>query len=79
MLTCRARLLSTGCARTPNRGAGRTAGVGKPWVHAPRLGVGENEKVTDRPWLRQSDWDVRFEWGPAGVEAVAQTPSSSST
>lgn len=26
--------------------------------------------MTDRPWLRQSDWEVRFEWGPAGVEAV---------
>jgi 2-phosphosulfolactate phosphatase len=24
----------------------------------------------ERPWLHQSDWDVRFEWGPAGVEAV---------
>lgn len=24
----------------------------------------------DRPWLHQSEWDVRFEWGPAGVEAV---------
>lgn len=45
--------------------------MGRPWVHAPRLGVGEDEKVTDRPWLRQSDWDVWFEWGPAGVEAVA--------
>lgn len=24
----------------------------------------------DRPWLGQSDWEVRFEWGPSGVEAV---------
>lgn len=27
--------------------------------------------MTDRPWSRQREWDVRFEWGPAGVEAVA--------
>jgi 2-phosphosulfolactate phosphatase len=26
--------------------------------------------VADRPWLHQSDWNVRFEWGPAGVESV---------
>ena len=26
--------------------------------------------MVDRPWLHQSDWEVRFEWGPAGVEAV---------
>jgi 2-phosphosulfolactate phosphatase len=26
--------------------------------------------MAERPWLRQSDWNVRFEWGPAGVEAV---------
>ena len=34
----------------------------------PRLG--EDSAVADQAWLGQSDWDVRFEWGPAGVEAV---------
>lgn len=26
--------------------------------------------MADGAWLHQSEWDVRFEWGPAGVEAV---------
>lgn len=26
--------------------------------------------MVDRAWLGQSEWDVRFEWGPAGVEEV---------
>jgi 2-phosphosulfolactate phosphatase len=25
---------------------------------------------TDRPWLTQSEWQVRFEWGPTGVQEV---------
>jgi len=24
----------------------------------------------ERPWLRQGEWDVRFEWGPTGAAAV---------
>jgi 2-phosphosulfolactate phosphatase len=24
----------------------------------------------ERPWLRQGEWDVRFEWGPTGVSEV---------
>jgi 2-phosphosulfolactate phosphatase len=34
------------------------------------LEIGQDARVANRPWLHQTDWEVRFEWGPAGVEAV---------
>jgi 2-phosphosulfolactate phosphatase len=30
-----------------------------------------DSQIEARPWLRQNEWEVRFEWGPTGVEAVA--------
>jgi 2-phosphosulfolactate phosphatase len=32
--------------------------------------IRQDAPMPETPWLHQSDWKVRFEWGPAGVEAV---------
>lgn len=29
-----------------------------------------DSRTAETPWLRQGAWQTRFEWGPAGVEAV---------
>lgn len=44
-------------------------GQSHPSDLAQRLN-GQTAGVTYSAWLRQDEWDVRFEWGPAGVEAV---------
>jgi 2-phosphosulfolactate phosphatase len=56
-----------GTETQPNRGADGSDLARSPQRPTP---VGEDSTMADRPWLGQSDWEVRFEWGPAGVEAV---------
>jgi hypothetical protein len=36
------------------------------WGKITRMG---NER-SERAWLLQDDWDIRFEWGPTGVSSV---------
>lgn len=64
-------------AASSNRPAGRDLQIGSASALASRRSVrveariaGMGDDGMDRPWLRQSNSTLRFEWGPTGVTSV---------